>query len=263
MISIRSARNAFFFRLRQRSAGRGPFVERNEPKDSLRDHPASDRIRDLEGRYDLAPLKARSRLRTYLENLYLLDLLEAAHRGWTGNYGEAAIGIDAGCKNFFYAFGLFRFLERFRIHGTRKITLTGYEIDAYRVYTDLRSRADHARGYASFLPGTRFVAGDFLDAPGPADLVTALFPFVTKTPHLAWGLPLDRLHPLAFFAHALKILTPGGVLVTAAQGEKEFDAHLAILRRLKVEPALAERFESQVLAFKNDRYVVRVEKAQR
>ncbi len=261
MVSFHSARNAFFFRLRQRVRWqRGPFIERNEPKDSLHGHPASERIRDLETRYALAALKARSRLSTYLENLYLLDLLEAAHRGWTGSYGEAAIGIDAGCKNFFYAFGLFRFLERFRIHGTRRVTLTGYEIDAFRVYTDLRSRADHALGYVSFLPGTRFVAGDFREAPGPADLVTAFFPFVTETPHLVWGLPLDRLHPLAFFAHALKILAPGGVLVTAAQGVKEFDAHLAILRRLKVDPALAEKFESPILSFKNERYVVRVEK---
>ncbi len=261
MSSFRSFRNSFFFRLRETIRWqRGPFVERNEPKESLRDHPASDRIRDLEGRYDLAPLKARSRLRTYLENLYLLDLLEASHRGWTGDYGEAAIGIDAGCKNFFYAFGLFRFLERFRTHGTRRVTLTGYEIDAYRVYTDLRSRADYARGYASFLPGTRFVAGDFLESPGPANLVTAFFPFVTETPHLAWGLPPDLLHPLAFFAHALKTLAPGGVLVTAAQGAKEFDAHLAIFRRLKVDPAFAGRFDSPILAFQNDRYIARVEK---
>ncbi|MBI3391951.1 MAG: hypothetical protein HY039_02050 [Nitrospirae bacterium] len=186
--------------------------------------------------------------------------MEAAHRGWTGSYGEAAIGIDAGCKNFFYAFGLFRFLERFRKHGTRKTTLTGYEIDAFRVYTDLRSRADHARGYASFLPGARFVAGDFLDAPGPAVLVTAFFPFVTETPHLSWGLPLDLLQPEAFFRHALGILAPGGVLVTAAQGAKEFDAHLAILRRLRVDPALAGKFESPILSFKNERYVVRVER---
>ena len=118
------------------------------------------------------------------------------------------LGSTRGCKNFFYAFGLFRFPGRFRIHGTRKITLTGYEIDACRVYTDLRSApttlADTPRSCRDPVR-----CRDFLDAPGPARTSSRPSSFVTKTPPPRLGSRRSIIFAMAFFAHALKISRQG------------------------------------------------------
>ncbi|MFG0318031.1 MAG: hypothetical protein ACF8XB_12215, partial [Planctomycetota bacterium JB042] len=125
-----------------------------------------DRSRALAERYDVGPMHAHLHLGSYALALLRLDLLDlvaarapdlvAPHAGGTLRL------LDVGAKNFDSAIAL----ERFFRTRVAPPSLTGIEIDAFRVYRGLHSRADVAHYYLSLLPAAvpphRYLAGDVL-----------------------------------------------------------------------------------------------------
>ncbi len=132
---------------------------------------------------------------------------------------------DVGCRTFLFA----PVLERcFAAHGLR-VALHGIELDAFRRFTDLRTREDHGRFYAAQVEAGRYHAIDVREFHEALDVAFLLNPFVTREPLLRWGLPLRTFAPEAIVAHLFTLLQPRrGLLFTSNPTEAE----LAITRSI-------------------------------
>lgn len=264
------AANGLFFGLRQRLGwSRGGFREPPESKDGLYDDLPPDRAAAagareaaLAARYGLEELRADTTRRNYRENLYLLDLLDAAWEAAGPPLPAPPRVLDVGVKNWYYVRALHRFLARAgRAAGEpdRPVDLTGLELDPYRVYADLYSRYDYARWHMRGLAGCRYLAGDFLDHGERYDLVLLLFPFVLERPLLEWGLPLAHFQPRRFLAHALARLVPGGALLVVNQGPEEAREQLELLASLGRAARLHREQGSHFVDYPEPRFVTIVD----
>lgn len=177
------------------------------------------RERGLRQRYDLQALRGRSSVLHYAENVALLDLLERLWGDRRPAGGEAPLrAVDVGCGDFRYATALQRFLAR----DGRPVDLCGVEVDGHGIYRDGHSRADHGRAHAALAgDGVGYAVADFTRwdgcGDGALDVVTMLFPFVSRYALLRWGLPLRLHRPHELMARAAAALRPGGLLVTFHQ----------------------------------------------
>ncbi|MBA5869027.1 MAG: hypothetical protein GDA68_03330 [Nitrospira sp. CR2.1] len=152
---------------------------------------------------------------TALANYAYLDLLDQA---WTSKGRPVPHGglvTDVGCANFWYAHTLYRFF--------RPATLTGVDVEGFRLYPTGYSRYDAAAGYIADLPQTTFLAADYSEVEEQADVITAWFPFVTPAPVLAWRLPLTLFSPERLLLRIARNLAPGGTFFMVNQGTEEAD----------------------------------------
>lgn len=131
---------------------------------------------------------------------------------------------DIGCRTFLFAPVL---ENNFRELGF-ETELHGVELDAYRRFTDFRTRADYGHFYATRVSRGRFHAIDAMDFREPLDVCFVLDPFVTEEPLMAWGLPRSRFRPQALFTHLASLLTEGSVMITSNPDEEEYEITKAI-----------------------------------
>jgi len=150
---------------------------------------------------------------TALKSYEYLDILDQAWTAWGQPRPSGLVIHDVGSSNFWYA----RVLQTF----FRPSSLTGVEVEGYRIYANGYSRWDYARGYVQGLPRTSFVVANYAAYDQRADVVTAWYPFVTSLPVLAWRLPLALLTPRTLFSRIASNLTPDGLLVIVNQGAEE------------------------------------------
>jgi hypothetical protein len=218
---------------------RGAPQAANEPKDDLFDwlrHPrqrvlARARERSLRERYDLAALRDASTRLCYCENIALLDALERLCGEATPRaQGPALRAVDVGSGDFRYATALQRFLALGGGNEPQRVALLGLEVDGHGIYRDGHSRADHGRAHAALAgPGVGYEVSDFLQRTlGPQDVVSMLFPFLTRHALLAWGLPLRFHRPQELVARAASLLRPGGLVLSLHQTTCERDAMLEL-----------------------------------
>ncbi len=162
------------------------------------------RIRTLVARYG-AQFELHHPAQTALLNYRYLDILDRACHTlrWTVPVQQAV--CDVGSANFAYATALHAFFQ--------PTDLVGTEVDGHRLYCNGRSRIDYAHGHIQDLPHARYVAVDYRDYHQPASVITALYPFVTPKPLLAWRLPLSIFDPVALFARIASNLVIGGTAV--------------------------------------------------
>ncbi len=276
--ALLAALNPIFFRLRSairfRRAG---YEEAPEPLDQLseglRESLASPRADQMRARYDLKRFEPRLRRESFISVLYFADLLDSifdsskllSESQWPKpDAGEPARRLrilDIGSKNFDCAPAVVSVAERRLGHGqARGVTLTGIELDAFRIYRNLHSRADVGH-YFCRLAGQaiqqsserntnthQYVAGDLLKHNGTYDLITWFHPFLDAYPLLHWGLPSGRLRPRELFNHAFGLLASGGRCVILNQEEHERDLQRALIESSGAE---FEAFEI-TLAFRGE-----------
>lgn len=113
----------------------------------------------------------------------------------------------------------------------------GVEIDAYRRYTSLLSRADFGRYHAAGLSRGFYHCCDFLDWNNPLDVCFFLHPFVTPEPPLRWGLPLSAFKPQELFNHASDLLEASGLLIVSnpTREEQDISVRLALKAGFEVK----------------------------
>lgn len=247
-----------FFRWR-----RGGVHWKNEPKDALfADLPLPDRqvaeqiAQTLRETYHLDDFYHHSRLRIYRENLYYLALLQTALDKAQVCPAEQILSADVGPSDWFYAPALYALLRWYKAPQGRKVTLHGYERDAFRVYADFHSRYDHALAYISGLDGVSYFPQAFAPHPNLYDLIFLLFPFVFLEDHLRWGLPKRTFQPAALLAATWESLKVGGSLVIANQGLAEHEEQACLLRAAAIPIQTAFRFTSPLYRYSLDRYVL-------
>lgn len=171
---------------------------------------------------------------TALKSYEYLDILDQAWTAWGQPRPAGIVVHDVGSSNFWYA----------RVHQTffRPSSLTGVEVEGYRIYANGYSRWDYARGYVQGLPQTSFVVANYAQYDQKADVVTAWYPFVTPAPVLAWRLPLAMLTPRTLFSRIASNLNPAGLFVMVNQGPEE----AAVAASLCREAGLAWRWSHEV-----------------
>mgnify|MGYP003393282532 CR=1 FL=1 len=128
--------------------------------------------------------------------------------------------LDVGCRNFILGPVIDRFFQK----KGMLVSIDGIEIDAFRRFTDLRTRADYGEYFAQQCRSARFHAQDFLQWKQPADIIFLLNPFVEKEQLLAWGLPLSTFKPEKIFSHCRELLRADACLVVSCPSESEFAA---------------------------------------
>jgi len=233
--------NALSFALRS-SIGfrRGAPELCDESKEGLFDFaPAADRSKlerrasELVEHYQLEVLRGCSTCVDYRDNLALLDALERVVGDRDPPFDRVVRAVDVGSKNWSYAYGQTRFLQRIGSDDhARRVVLDGIEIDGHGVYADGYARADYGEAYAQQAPSAelRYRVEDYLRATlDPCDVVFHLFPFVHLGPLLLWGLPQRMFQPARIVARSLKQLKPGGWLIAFNQTSGERDALVDLL----------------------------------
>lgn len=180
------------------------------------------RIDELQARYDVR-FESHYGGHTALANYTYLDLLDQA---WVCTNRPAFHGIavtDVGCANFWYARTLHVFF--------RPRTLTGVDVEGFRLYPSGYSRYDAAHGYIAELPRTSFLVENYCEVERRTDVITAWFPFVTPSPVLAWRLPLTVFSPARLFHRIARNLTSQGIFFMVNQGTEEAAIAASYCRR--------------------------------
>jgi hypothetical protein len=206
--------------------------------------------------YHLQPLAASSTPGMYRENLFYLDMLATALERSSASLPDSLTVADIGPSHWFYVQALFALLRWWRCPKGRDLSLTGYEVDAYRIYSDLHSRYDYAQAHIRNLSGVTYLPQAFTRQPALLDLVLMLFPFVFEPDHLRWGLPAALFEPERLLADAWSSIKPGGVLIIVNQGFQEHQAQQARLAACGILPRAAYRQDPLLYTYDLDRYVL-------
>lgn len=267
MLVWRQLHNAIDYPLRQLVRWqRGGLPWRNQSKRDLFAHLSSAARRRAEAdaarlldRYPLDDLRAHSTAHNFRENLFYLEMLDrwlvpTEDGGRTPHQPRSSV-VDIGVSHWFYVHALSAFWRR-QLGET--VTVTGYEADAYRVYTDLRSRYDHARAHLRGLDPdrVRYAPTAFAPQPGAFAAVTLFFPFVFARDHLEWGLPGRMFAPEQLLIAAWDSVAPGGVLLIVNQGEAEHNTQLDLLTLNGITPVAAGRHDSLLFSYDLARHVL-------
>ena len=206
--------------------------------------------------YHLDPIMEDSTPGVYRENLFYLDLLETALERVDVSLADPLAAADIGPSHWFYVRALVSLLHWWRCPRGRGLELTGYEVDAYRVYANFHSRYDYAQVYIRDLPDVTYLPQPFQQKESSLDLALMLFPFVFERDHLRWGLPAGLFQPERLLEDAWLSLKPGGVLVIVNQGLEEHTAQAARLASLGIVPRAAYRQDPLLFTYPLDRYVL-------
>lgn len=216
LTQIRSWRHAFSLRLSERlRLSRGLYRETPARRLSNLTPRQEERAHELRERYQ-SPFEQRCNRRTSLVNYEYLDMLDRAWRAWGDTVPIGRDLCDVGCASFSYAEALQAFfLPR---------SLTGVEIEGYRLFRNGHSRIDYAKGYLAAIPGAEFKVANYAELSQPADLITAWFPFLTAAAILAWRLPLSLLTPERLMSRIRHNLKDGGLFLMVNHGPAEAEA---------------------------------------
>lgn len=206
--------------------------------------------------YHLEFLRLNSSSVNYRENLYYLHMLEEGLNRSGVMLPEIINVADIGPSHWFYVQSLYALLRWWNSSGSRVISLKGYEVDAFRIYNDLYSRADHAYAHIRTLAGVEYIPSGFTKQENQYHLITMLFPFVFEKDHLEWGLPSDLFCPNRLLQSAWASLKPGGILMIVNQGIEEHEAQKARLQALGMRPIAAFRQDPLLFQYTIDRYVL-------
>jgi len=160
---------------------------------------------------------------TAIKNYKYLDILDQAWTFWGKPRPVGGLMHDVGSSNFWYARALHAFFF--------PASLTGVEMEGYRIYSNGYSRWDYAQGYVADLPRTSFKVTDYSQYADPAETIIAWSPFVSVAPVLAWRMPLRVLSPRALFMRIAENLQPSGLFVMINQGLEEAGIAFDLCRR--------------------------------
>jgi hypothetical protein len=249
MSQFRSALNHFLLKMRNRLRWtRHHYIEK--PIGTLTNiaPEIQARIESLKKSYNVSYESEFDRFNT-LENYLYLGLLDGACKRLNFPFLQAQTIVDVGSRSFYYA----RVLSD--LFKPRK--LTGIELDAFPLYRNLHTRYSYAQSYVKDLPGTSYLAADFLAYNEACDGMTMFYPFVTEYPLLAWDLPLTHFQPQQIFNHAFKLLPSGGWLFMVNHGEDEWQVAKRyaestgfLLKGFYIEnDSLAERTQEPVVSY--------------
>ena len=196
----------------------------------------------------------------YLKNLYYLDLIDKAFQKFRVALAIPLHAADVGPSHWFYVRALQLALTWWGTERPRKLFLTGYEPDAYRVYSDFYSRFDHAQAHLEGTSGVEYVPETFSKQPKTFGFIGQFFPFIFLEDHLQWGLPRRQFDPLRLLQDVWESLSVGGYLLIVNQGEREHEEQLRLLEKLSLQPLGYFSFRSPFYQYQHPSQITLLEK---
>lgn len=255
---LENIKNNIDFFLRQRLPfSRKNYCAKNEGKEDLfLNYELKAREQLLVEKYSLEYLKSNSTRQNYLENLYIIDILEQT---FDIDFRENMSVLDIGCKNWFYAKGEHSFFKK----HCKKLKLDGIELDTNRLYNDFYSRGEVAKFNIKDLTDTNYISGDFLTLDKKYDFLVWILPFVVEYPHIRWGLPKKYFQPEKMLQHALNSLNPGGRILVINQGEIEYNKQQELCKILGADFTALGEIKSDFLDYKYSRFATIIKYAEK
>lgn len=255
--------NIDFFIRKHFPLSRKNYFEENEDKIScFNTQNLFEREKFLFEKYDLDFLKSNSTRQNYLENLYLLDILDSSfpplsqplsHKGREEK--KQIKVLDIGCKNWFYVKGEHAFFKKY----CQNLQLDGIEIDVNRLYSNLFSRKEVAKFYIKGLKNVNYLEEDFLEVNEKYDYIVWILPFVVEYPHLRWGLPKRYFQPEKMLKHACNSLNDNGKLFIINQGETEYNVQKELCKKLDIKYQETGEIKSEFFNYVYPRYSLVIE----
>ncbi len=139
--------------------------------------------------YHLQPLRSNTTPGNFRENLFYLSMLEQSFDHFGMSFPDPLRVVDVGVSHWFYVQALSAFLRYYHSQNPRTINLDGYELDPFRVYSDLHSRYDHALVNINDFPGVSYHPEGFKPTDKIFDIAFQFFPFIFIKDHREWGIP--------------------------------------------------------------------------
>jgi hypothetical protein len=197
-----------------------------------------DRAQHLSNRlvekYHLQELANETKTGNFQENLFYLHMLEEGFTRGGITLDQSIKTVDIGPSHWFYVRSLHAFLTWYQTDSARNVQLDGFEVDAFRVYSDFYSRYDHALAHIGTLPGVTYHPQGFTTQSAEYDIAFLFFPFILEDDHLNWGLPSTLFQPESVIQSAWDSLSIGGRLFIVNQGSEEYQKQLDILASLGI-----------------------------
>lgn len=231
----------------------------HESKRGLFNPDAAPGARRLVQTYDLQAWERGSGRGAFEASLFYLEMLERAFATANVSLPDKLRAVDVGPSDWFYVQTLHAFLTLWRAPSPREVCLDGVELDPWRLYRDLRSRADWAQAYIGSLPAVQYLTTDIRHYEQAVQVAFLFFPFLFRADLRRWGLPRRYLQPAALLNHVVSLVEPGGVLFIVNQGEAERDAQHAFLRAAGLEVTWSDRHVSPLATFEPERYITLVQ----
>ncbi|MEB3329427.1 MAG: hypothetical protein VKQ33_09375 [Candidatus Sericytochromatia bacterium] len=232
----------------------------HEPKAGLFTPEGQAEADRLVGRYGLEAWAEASGRGAFECSLIYLQMLERAFEAGAVALPDRLEAVDIGPGDWFYVRAEHAFLTRWGTAEPRHVSLDGVELDAWRLYLDLRTRADWAGAYLGDLPDVRYLPADGITYNRPVDVALLFFPFLFMADHRAWGLPRKLLRPEALLAHLVGRLKPGGLLFIANQGSAERELQHRLLAASGLTVRWWDRYASPLAGFDPEWYTTVVVK---
>jgi hypothetical protein len=226
-----------------------------DTRDSAKKH-----INSLNAQYHFEYFSAVHSVEETKENYFYLAMLDAALGQMHSDLPPTLKAADIGPSSWFYVHALASALTWYKSAAPRTFHLTGYEVDAYRLYSDFHTRKDHALGNMLGLANVEFVDRGFSRQPDTFDVITLFFPFVFEKDHLQWGLPGNMFNPALLMKAAWDSLHSNGLMVIVNQGVEEHRAEQILLQSLGIPVSAAFRMDSVLYSYPLDRYILTVQK---
>lgn len=248
-------RNRFNFFLRQKiHVSRKNYFEKNEDKSELNFSDEEKKLeKDLINKYKLSDYKNNSSIINYCQNLYTLYFLD---KYMNIEKSKELSVLDIGSKNWFYVQGEYSFFKYF----TENLNLDGVELDAYRLYSNLFTRAEVAKFYIKNLVGTTYIPANLLDLNKKYDYIIWILPFVKIEPLRTWELPDSYFAPQKLLKHAYSQLNQNGKMLIINQGEDEFNIQKQLLKEQGIANYYCEKLNIPFYEYKNERYISVIKK---
>ncbi len=228
----------------------------SEKAESINKTSFSDKQKEILNRineiYDLRLIQNSTNF-NFLMNLYYIILFD---KYLSKNSSDNISILDIGSKNWEYVKSEYLFFNSF----SKQTYLTGIELDAYRLCTNLYNRYEIAKFHSKDLPNTNYIAGDFLNHNKKYDYIIWILPFITKYPLIKWGLPLKYFKPKEMLKHAYNLLNNGGELLIINQGEEEYKIQQNLNKDLELKAEYYGLIEDFFDTYKNKRFCSKIVK---
>ena len=206
----------------------------------------------LKEKYDSGILEISTK-RNFSLNIYYLNIFDK----YLSKKQKNDISIlDIGSKNWAYVKSEYVFFKSF----AKEISLTGIELDAYRLYSNFYNRYEVAKFYIKDLPEAEYLAGDFMEHKRNYDCIIWSLPFITEYPLVKWGLPLKYFKPEEMLLHAYSLLNEGGEMLIINQGEEEYKIQQELYKKTNLPFTPLGEIEDKLIIFKNKRFCSKVVK---
>lgn len=205
------------------------------------DSEKQQRLEQLEQHYQLVDWPRLCNPTEYIENLYLLDLLDQ-HLENSSNNGT---GLDIGCRNFSHLPALTAFAP---------CAWHGVELDANARYWNGYTRGAYGKWMATQRQDCRYFPGSLLELEGSYRIIVWILPFVFPGPLQQWGLPSRFFQPLELLNRAWELLSDDGVMLIVNQGEQEAEEQQKLFTTLEIKAKALGEVSSLFSPFRKVRY---------